>query len=191
MQVGGWWRRKEIIPITCSFLKVWPKKPLIRISQSVFKNTDPRPPVWIYEIQIGGGGGGGVALGISFFFPGSLRTLICLPIRQAQQTCGRELGVNSCQVGAATARVRGVQGRRLSEVTRRSSRGEWGRDGRWGWACQRERHNTRKCWKVPETVSKETRKRKGAQGGSRRDSDLMEHILQNSNTTRFFFLIEE
>lgn len=26
------------------------------LSEPVFKNTDPRPPVWIYGIQMGGGG---------------------------------------------------------------------------------------------------------------------------------------
>ena len=28
------------------------------LSEPVFKNTDPRLPVWIYGIQMGGGGAG-------------------------------------------------------------------------------------------------------------------------------------
>ena len=128
MQVGSQWRRKEIIPITCSFLKVWPKKPLIRISQSLClkiqtlgRQSGFMESKWVVE--------GPRNLSPLLPAPGSLRTLICLPIRQAQQTCRLGAGCELLQGGGSYSQGLGASGK-VSEGGDQAIE-SWGTRARW------------------------------------------------------------
>ena len=96
-----------------------------------------------------------------FFLPGPLRTLIHLPIQQPQQTC---------RLGAVCELLQGAgQLQPGSGGSGKASEGgdqaveSWGMRERWRvkMRLHLHRHNTRRCGEVPETVSKETRKRRG------------------------------
>lgn len=124
MQVGSRWRFKRNNSTICSFLKVWPKNPLIRISEPVFKNKPD-----LTSLDLWNPNGRWRALGISFF-PLRISENSNLPSYSAgPETCRLGAGCELLQGGQLQPGPVGASGRCLREVTRQSSRGE--RVSRW------------------------------------------------------------